>query len=161
VAEAPGNRMARGGPAMTNDDLVGVWREQGREIVRADGSVTVDIPRDSQIMYSADGYMGVINTPRGRAPVTESVARMDLDATSAEARSEAAAGVTAYAGEYQVIGEEVHHTIFAALNPNRVGNTQRRHITLVGDDLTLTSPPDAQGAYFRIHWRRVRKRATS
>jgi len=25
---------------MKNDDLVGVWRERGREIVRADGSVT-------------------------------------------------------------------------------------------------------------------------
>lgn len=144
---------------MRNEDLVGVWREQGREIVRADGSVKADVPRDSQIMYSPDGYMAVINTPRGREPVAESIARMDLDAASAEDRARAAAGVTAYAGEFQVVGDEVHHTLFAALNPNRVGDTQRRHITLDGDDLTLTSPPDANGSYFHIHWRRVRKRA--
>jgi hypothetical protein len=151
----------RGVAAMTNEDLVGVWREQGREIIQADGSVKADVPRDSQIMYSPEGYMCVINTPRGRAPVSETIARMDLDAASAEARAQAAAGVTAYAGEYRVVGDEVHHTLFAALNPNRVGNTQRRHITLAGDDLTLTSPPDAQGCYFRIHWRRVGKRAAS
>lgn len=38
---------------MKNEDLVGVWREHGREIeiVRADGSVTADVARASQIMY--------------------------------------------------------------------------------------------------------------
>lgn len=142
---------------MTNDDLVGVWRERGREIVRADGSVTADVARASQIMYSPDGYMAVVNTPIGRAKVSETVVRMDLDATTKDERAAAALGVVAYAGRFEVVGDEVRHTIFTAVNPNRVGDTQMRHITLSGDDLTLTSPPDKQGNHFRIHWRRAAK----
>ena len=142
---------------MKNDDLVGVWRERGREIVRADGSVTADVARTSQIMYSADGYMCVVNTPIARKKVAETVARMDLDATTAQERAEAAMGVVAYAGRFEVKGEEVRHTIFTAVNPNRVGDVQVRHITLSGDDLTLTSPPDKNGNHFRIHWRRAAK----
>jgi hypothetical protein len=143
--------------AMTKEDLVGVWRERGREIVRADGSVTADVARASQIMYSPDGYMCVVNTPIARKQVTETVARMDLDATTPGERAEAALGVVAYAGRFEVKGEEVHHTIFTAINPNRIGDTQVRRITLSGDDLTLTSPPDSRGNHFRIHWRRAAK----
>ena len=142
---------------MKNQDLVGVWRERGRENVNKDGTVTPDIARTSQIMYTADGYMGVVNTPAGRAPVNESVARMDLDAASEAERAQAAIGVVAYAGTFEVKGEDVFHTIFASVNPNRAGDTQRRHITLKGDDLTLTAPPDTQGNSFRIHWRRASK----
>ena len=142
---------------MQNEDLVGVWRERGREIVRADGSVTADVLRASQIMYSPDGYMCVVNTPTARKKVSETVARMDLDATTPGERAEAALGVVAYAGRFEVTGEQMRHTIFTAVNPNRVGDTQVRRITLAGDDLTLTSPPDRQGNHFRIHWRRAAK----
>jgi Lipocalin-like domain len=142
---------------MTKDDLVGVWRERGREIVRADGTAEADVPRASQIMYTADGYMAVVNAPIERTRVKETAARMDLDAISAAERAEAAIGVVAYAGSFEVTGEEVRHHLFTAINPNRVGDTQRRHITLKGDDLTLTAPPDAQGNHFRIHWRRAAK----
>jgi Lipocalin-like domain len=142
---------------MKNEDLVGVWRELGRDIVRADGSATADVARASQIMYSPDGYMCVVNTPIARKPVTETIARMDLDAATPGERAEAALGVVAYAGRFEVTGEEVRHNIFTALNPNRIGNTQVRRITLSGDDLTLTSPPDKQGNHFRIHWRRAAK----
>ena len=142
---------------MQNDDLVGVWRERGREIVRADGSIKADVPRASQIMYSADGYMAVVNTPIGRRPVMETAPRMDLDATTPEQRAQAAIGVVAYAGRFEVSGEDVRHIIFSAVNPNRMGETQLRHITLAGDDLTLTAPKDAQGNSFRIHWRRAGK----
>lgn len=145
---------------MKNADLVGVWRELGREIVDKDGHAKADVPRVSQIMYTNDGYMGVVNVPNGRARVTESVARMDLDATSADERAQAAFGVVAYAGTFEVVGEDVFHTIFTSVNPNRVGDKQRRRITLKGDDLTLASPPDTQGNSFRIHWRRAGKMPT-
>ena len=141
---------------MRKEDLVGVWRERGREIVRA-GIAKADVPRTSQIMYTADGYMAVVNAPNGRKPVGETVARMDLDATTPVERAEAAIGVVAYAGSFEVEGDTVRHTLFTALNPNRVGDTQLRHVTLNGDDLTLAAPPDAQGNSFRIHWRRAAK----
>jgi hypothetical protein len=142
---------------MKNADLVGVWRELGREIVDKSGHAEPDVPRASQIMYTGDGYMGVVNVPNGRARVNESVARVDLDATSAQERAQAAIGVVAYAGTFEVVGEDVIHTIFTAINPNREGDKQRRRVTLNGDDLTLSSPPDAQGNSFRIHWRRAGK----
>jgi hypothetical protein len=142
---------------MTKDDLVGVWREVGRELVGPDGSVKRDIPRASQIVYTADGYMSVVNAPRGRAAVTEADSRMDLNAAGAEARAQAALGVVAYAGRFEVEGDVVLHRIFTSLNPNRVGETQQRRATLNGDDLTLAAPPDARGATFRIHWRRAAK----
>lgn len=145
-------RAAGSLPRVKNEDLVGVWRELGREIVCADGSVVQDVKRNSQIMYAPDGYMCVVNPPIRRGKVNESVARMDLDATSAEERAQAALRVVAYAGRFEVSGEEVRHSIFTAVNPNRVGDTQLRY-TLAGDDVTLTSPPDKNGNHFRIHWR--------
>ena len=136
-------------------DLVGSWRELGRDFVAADGSVTADIPRNSQIMYAADGTMGVLNTPRQRARISETAPRMDLDGVNADERAEAALGVVSYFGRYRVDGDTVLHTIEAALNPNLAGTTQLRHVTLEGDDLSLSSPPDARGHYFRIRWRRA------
>lgn len=142
---------------MRKEDLVGAWRELGREFISGDGSVKADIPRSSQIMYSADGFMGVINTPSARPRVSEKSPRMDLNGVDAEERAQAAAGVVAYAGRYELKDDTLHHTIDAALNPNLVGTTQLRHVTLAGDDLTLSAPPDAQGNYFRIRWRRASK----
>jgi hypothetical protein len=140
---------------LRNADLVGAWRELGRDFITGDGKATADIPRNSQIMYSADGFMGVLNTPRERPPVNESGKRMDLDGVNADERAQAAMGVVSYFGRYEVKGDKVHHTIEAALNPNLIGTKQLRHVTLDGDDLTLSSPPDAGGNYFRIRWRRA------
>ena len=107
---------------MKNEDLVGVWRERGRENVDKDGTVTPDIARTSQIMYTADGYMGVVNTPAGRARVNESVARMDLDAASAAERAQAAIGVVAYAGTLRL-------KVKRCFTPSSLGQSQprRRH----------------------------------
>ena len=98
-------------------------------------------------MYSADGYMAVVNTPKGRKPVSETVARMDLDATTPAERAEAALGVVAYAGRFEVSGEEVRHTLFTAVNP--YGSAERRcgGSRSSGDDLTLSAPPDANGDF--------------
>lgn len=140
---------------MKNADLVGVWRVLGEETVLEDGTVKPGVPRTAQIMYSADGYMGVVSAPNGRKPVSEPVSRMDLDGASASERAEAAAGCVAYAGRFEVKGDTVHHHIDTALNPNLVGQTRSRRIELKGDDLTLTTLPDADGNYGRIRWRRV------
>lgn len=140
---------------MRSEDLVGAWRELGREFVSGDGSVAPDVARTSQIMYTPDGFMGVVNTPAKRARVNEGTNPMSLDGISATERAAAAEGVVAYAGRYEVKGDHVHHTIYAALNPNLVGTMQVRHAMIVGDDLTLSALPDAQGKFFRIRWRRA------
>ncbi len=142
---------------MRGEDLVGAWRELGREFVSGDGSVKADIPRTSQIMYTPDGFMGVVNTPAKRARVGAGSNPMSLDGLDAAERAAAAAGVVAYTGRYEVKGDFVHHTIYSALNPNLPGTTQVRRATLDGDDLTLATPPDDKGNFFRIRWRRAAK----
>jgi hypothetical protein len=142
---------------MRAEDLVGAWRELGRDFVSGDGSIKPDIPRTSQIMYTPDGFMGVVNTPAKRARVGEGSNPMSLDGIAADERAAAAEGVVAYTGRYEVKGDIVQHTIYSALNPNLVGSTQERRATLNGDDLTLATLPDAKGNYFRIRWRRAAK----
>jgi hypothetical protein len=142
---------------MRAEDLVGAWRELGRDFVNGDGSIKPDIPRTSQIMYTPDGFMGVVNTPAKRARVGEASNPMSLDGISAAERAAAAEGVVAYTGRYETKGDVVQHTIYSALNPNLVGTTQLRRVTLQGDDLTLATLPDAKGNYFRIRWRRAGK----
>lgn len=142
---------------MQKQDLVGAWREVGREFVDADGRVTPDIPRTSQIMYSADGYVGVINTPAERKKVSGEAPKLNLDNATEAERAEAARGVVAYAGQYEVDGELVRHHLYASLNPNLAGTTQVRRATITGDDLFLSALPSADGSFFRIHWRRASK----
>jgi Lipocalin-like domain len=142
---------------MRAEDLIGAWRELGREFVSGDGSVKPDIARTSQIMYTPDGFMGVVNTPAKRARVGAGSNPMSLDGLTAAERAAAAEGVVAYTGRYEVNGDLVHHTIYSALNPNLPGTTQLRRATLAGDELTLATLPDDKGNYFRIRWRRAAK----
>ncbi len=142
---------------MQKQDLVGAWREVGREFVGADGRVTPDIRRTSQIMYTPDGYMGVVNTPAERKNVSAEAPNMTLDNATAAERAEAALGVVAYTGRYEVEGEFVKHHLFSSLNPNLAGTTQLRRATINGDDLILSTLPGTDGRYFRIHWRRANK----
>ena len=141
---------------MTRDDLVGVYRGLGAENMSKDGTVTSRrAAPNSQIMYSPDGYMSVLSTRAERNPVSQT-GRMDLDDLSVEERAEAASDIVAYAGRYEVKDGTVYHHIEMALNPNLIGKTNVRHIHLDGDDLTLSTEPDADGNFGRIRWRRVR-----
>jgi hypothetical protein len=141
---------------MTRDDLVGVYRGLGEETIRKDGTVVSGSTRNSQIMYSPDGFMGVVSTVAGRKPIPGAESRMDLDGLDAATRAEAAAHVVAYAGRYEVKDGSVYHHVEMALNPSLVGQTRVRRIHLDGDDLTLSTVPDADGNYSRIRWRRAR-----
>jgi hypothetical protein len=142
---------------MRKEDLVGAWREIGREFVSGDGTVRADVQRTSQIMYTPDGFMGVVNTPAARKRVSRTSPNMNLDNVSAEERAEAALGVVAYTGSYAIDGDVVRHTLYSALHPNLPGTTQLRRATLDGDNLTLASLPAEDGSYFQIRWRRAGK----
>jgi hypothetical protein len=141
---------------MTKDDLVGVYRGLGEETVRKDGTVVGSSARNSQIVYTADGYMNVLSTLADRKAVDDPSGRMDINALSTADRDTAASNVVAYAGRYEVKDGSVYHHIEMALNPALVGATRARRIHIDGDNLTLTSVPDADGSFARIRWRRVR-----
>ena len=140
----------------TKEDIVGVYRGVSEEAVRKDGSVVSGSARNSQIMYSANGYMGVVSTRADRKMVPDPSGRMDLNALSAADRDVVASDVVSYAGRYEVKDGSVHHHIEMALNPSLVGQTRTRRIQMNGDDLILTTDPDADGNFGRIRWRRVR-----
>jgi hypothetical protein len=137
-------------------DVVGVYRQLGFEVLDASGKVIEsDYNCASQIMYSPDGYLGVVSTPAGRKKTSAPAGRTDLAGATAEELAEATRGATCYAGHYELIGDTLHHHIEMALNPNLVGQTMIRHARLDRGDLTLTAPADAKGNVRRILWRRV------
>jgi hypothetical protein len=141
---------------MKREDIVGVYRQLGEEVVDAAGKVIhSDSNRSSQIMYSADGYVGVVSTPGGRKPLANAGGRTDLGDATAQELAEATRSVTCYAGRYELKDGEVHHHVEMALSPNLVGQTLIRRVHIVGPDLTLSARPDAQGQVRRILWRRV------
>jgi Lipocalin-like domain len=146
----------RGMRMLKKEDLVGVYRQTGEEVVDATGKlIHSDSNRSSQIMYSADGYVGVVSTPAGRKPLVNAGGRTDLGGATPEELKEATRSVTCYAGHYEMKGDEVHHHVEMALSPNLVGQTMIRRVQLDGADLTLSARPDAQGQVRRILWRRV------
>jgi hypothetical protein len=141
---------------MTNAELVGVYRGLGEETVRKDGTIASASTRNAQIVYTAEGFMSVVSTHANRKPIPGAESRMDLNGLDAATRAETAANVVAYAGRYEVKDGSVYHHIEMALNPSLVGQTRARRIHMDGDDLTLTSVPDAEGTFARIRWKRVR-----
>lgn len=140
---------------MTKDDLVGVYRTLGDDMVTADGKVTSDNSRTAQIMYSPDGYMAVVSMPNDRKLAAKTSGGPDLNAATPEERAEAANGMVCYAGHYELKDGVLHHHVEMALNPNAVGQTIIRRPELKGADLTLSSLPAKDGSYRRIRWRRV------
>jgi hypothetical protein len=153
--DADGQQQDRKGSAVNREDIVGVYRQLGEDVVRPDGSMTSDDNRLSQIMYTPDGYMAVVSTIAGRAKVSGSDGRMDLNGATPQERATAANGIVCYAGHYELKGDTVLHHVEMALNPNLVGQTVVRRVSIAGPDLTLSSVPDAAGGYRRIRWRRV------
>ena len=141
---------------LKKEDMVGVYRGRGEETVDAAGKVIHSASSsNSQIMYSADGYVGVVSTPVGRKNTSAPAGRTDLVGATPDELVEATRSVTCYAGHFEVKGDEVHHHVEMALNPNLVGQTMIRRVQFDGPNLTLSARPDAQGQVRRILWRRV------
>ena len=68
---------------MKREDMVGVYRQLGEDAVNAAGEITYsNNERNSQIMYSPDGYVGVISAPANRKKVSGSDNRTDLNGAS-------------------------------------------------------------------------------
>ena len=141
---------------MKRKDIVGVYRQIGEEVVDAAGKlIHSDNNRSSQIMYTADGYVGVVSTPNGRRTTSAPAGRTDLSGSTPEELVEATRSVTCYAGHYELKDGEVHHHVEMALSPNLVGGTLIRRVHIDGPNLTLSARPDGQGQVRRILWRRV------
>jgi hypothetical protein len=148
---------------MKAEDFVGTWRACGTDYRAKDGTITqstvTDNPTDAshpgRIVYTADGTVIVLTTPANRRKFGGQFASGDLSSAPVEQRAEAANGVIAYAGHYEVDGERVLHLVEIAFLPDWVGTTNVRVYRFEGRRLILSTPPDAQGGVRRIHWQRV------
>jgi hypothetical protein len=78
-----------------------------------------------------------------------------MSSAPVEQKAEAANGVIAYAGTYEVDGERVLHHVKVAFLPDWVGTTNVRVYEFTGNRLILATPADAQGGVRRIHWQRM------
>ncbi len=149
----------RGWSMVTRADIAGVYRQIGEEVVDSSGKlIHSDNNRSSQIMYSADGYVGVVSTPNGRKQLANAGGRTDLGGATPDELAEVTRTVTCYAGRYELEDGEVHHHVEMALSPNLVGGTLIRRVHIDGPDLTLSARPDAQGQVRRILWRRLEEK---
>jgi lipocalin-like protein len=140
---------------LSPEEIAGVYRQVGADLVTADGTVTsTGDTRNSQLMYSADGYMAIVSTPPDRAKVSGSNP-VDLGSVPIEELPGAVKDMVVYAGRFVLKDGNIEHLVDMALNPNLVGGAVIRRVTYDGTNLTLSSAPTADGSYRNIRWRRV------
>lgn len=140
--------------------IVGTWRVVSVETIRPNGEALTEWlgkRPTGTIVYLPSGYMAV-QIMRDPRPVIAGAGYEN--ATPAE-KATAMDGYYAYYGTYEVDASSstVVHNIQASLRPNEVGIRYQRRFELIGDRLTLTTPPsDRSGEprFNRLVWERVR-----
>ncbi|GAC1670991.1 MAG: lipocalin-like domain-containing protein [Candidatus Acidiferrum sp.] len=125
----------------TREQLVGTWILVSLNNVREDGSrfSPVGAAPKGILVYDASGHMSVQIMGSER---TKFAAGNFLEGTGEENKA-AVHGTISYFGTYTIdeANHIVTHHIERSLFPNWDGTDQRRMFTLVGDELTLTTPP--------------------
>lgn len=142
---------------MKASDFVGTYKGRGHEQVDRNGRVTQlrdpASERPARIVYTAEGLVIVVSTP----PDRKRLAGKHISEASDADLIEAARGVVAYAGRYEVKGDKVYHHIDVSFFPNWVGGANVRDYRFEGKLLILTTQPDENGAVERIYWERVER----
>ncbi len=135
---------AQGGsaPAISRNTVIGTWRLVSVETLRPGGEVSHEwMGRNpvGLIIYDATGHVSV-QIMRDPGPTFGGV--RDRPDTPDEVKA-AYNGYYAYFGTYEVNEPEgtILHRVRGSLWPREVGREYRRHVTLTGDRLTLTTPP--------------------
>jgi hypothetical protein len=128
--------------------LIGSWRIVSFEL--RDEQRVVSHPWGHDVIgintYAADGYM---SEQFARADRPELAHDDWVEATPAEIDG-AARGYFAYAGPYQIDGQEVVYQIDVSLMPNWIGKTERRFWSISDDTLTITTPPLVVGGKTQV-----------
>ena len=142
---------------MDASDFVGTYKGKGHEQIDKDGRVThlrdPQSERPARIVYTKEGLVIVVSTPPDRKPL----AAKHINAAGDAELTDAARGVVAYAGHYEVKGDKVYHHIDVSFFPNWVGSANVRNFKFDGKLLILTTQPDEEGTVERIYWERMEK----
>lgn len=122
--------------------IIGSWVLESFNIddaassVRAWGKNTTGL-----LIYSPEGYMSVsINK--------------NVEGNSEQETKNIFDSILFYSGTYTINGGEIHHKVFNASNPSRIGKSMIRYPSLNGDLLTLKSPVESFGQAILV-WRKI------
>jgi hypothetical protein len=142
---------------MSNQTLVGTWQLVSFTYRDAEGRTTYPIGEAPVgfLTYTAGGHMTV---QMGHA-VRPSLTTEDWENAPDAEIAAAARGYFAYCGPYELRAGEVVHRVAYCLMPNWMGGEQVRAVTLVGDTLTLSTPPGPFGGGRQTAaavWRRMK-----
>lgn len=158
--------MDGGVRVITAAQLVGAWRLVSARVSFSDGRPAVQPygPDGSgSIVYSAEGWMSAVLTEGSRAPLGSTSLETSNRASDAD-KLAAFESYLSYAGRWRLDGDEVVHSVEMALNPNAVGQEQRRRVRWEGGDLVLSyqrTPPSGTVRTFELTWRRVTEEKAS
>lgn len=120
-------------------DLIGRWRLEAWSTVAGDGTVTHPFGEHpvGSLVYTSRGWMSAMLAAAERSPMSG----FDLLGGSESERAAAFSTFIAYAGTYDIDGDDVVHRVTTSLFPNWVGGEQRRTAELAGDQLLLRTAP--------------------
>jgi hypothetical protein len=139
-------------------ELEGSWRLERWDAVDDEGSVMLPFGERPEgiLVYQPDGTMITTIAPAGRPRVSSSD---PLQGGPDTERRRTAETFIAYAGTWEMSGDDVVHDVAISLYPNWVGSRQVRHVRLLdeGARLELSTDPfllDGRRAVQRLVWRR-------
>jgi hypothetical protein len=153
AAGAAGHAFAQGAPL--KDQLVGVWSFVSSTSQRDDGSNTWGPGAKGQLVFTANGRFS-FQLMRGDRPRYKSGTRMRGSIIENQATSR---GTLSYFGTYSVNENDrtLSFNIESSSFPNLTDATQKRIITIAGDELRYQNPAPARGTTPTTQvWRRLK-----
>jgi hypothetical protein len=140
------------------DRLVGTYRLLSMEHFSEDGEVGRPFGENPKgfIIYTAEGYMSAI-LMRGDRP---NFADADILAATDAERVDAFASSSAYAGRWEIVGDQIIHHLDVTTYPNWTGTEQPRHFELSDTHFTLFPPKmlmQGKIRHGRVHFERITK----
>ena len=142
--------------AAADDAIVGVWQLVSYVRVSPDSNeTTYPLGRapTGHIVYTSSGFVAVVVTGEGRAPVAAADEKRD------EKQSRLLSTMIAYSGTYRVEGATVTHHVDVAWLPGQVGTDQKRNFKIEGSTLSLyapiKNPLDGKEYIYSLVWKRV------
>jgi hypothetical protein len=144
--------------AETCPSIAGTWRLVSASSRGSDGhkdEAPYGPSPSGLLIYTTDGHVMAIISNSGRAALSVN----DRIVAPVEERASAFATSFAYAGRYRFMCDRVVHDVEVATVPNWVGTQMTRRVRIVGNRLTLSTPPITMGgttSTFDLLWERQR-----
>lgn len=119
--------------------VVGTWALQSWTSTDAESGTVVNVFGEhpsGHLIYTAGGHMAVMLTADGRSKLSG-----DRFNSPVEERAKAFSTHAAYSGTYTLTSDGIMHQVQASSFQNWVGTEQFRYVDVVGDTMTVKTPP--------------------